>query len=275
MPIKKCEVCNLDFHVEQTSLNIGKGKYCSRPCFMKGRKKPKKIPCESCGILFEVYPHQIKKGNGKYCSQVCMGIARMTKIMKECLNCKSNFTAEPNQIKNGGGKYCSKNCAIQHRSTTRALKKFIANITILPSPNACWIWTGLKNKDGYGRLYAFGRDMGAHRYSYIAFRNEITGDLLACHTCDIPSCVNPSHLFLGTNMDNMADAISKGRIPSVVLDDDKIVRIIEESALIPVSVLAARYNVTTRHLRNIIKYNKHWPSVERIPRPLRHIAISS
>lgn len=74
--------------------------------------------------------------------------------------------------------------------------------------NSCWVWHGLKNKAGYGR---FGGKY-AHRMSWEIFNNQIIPlGMLVCHHCDNPGCVNPDHLFLGTQKDNMQDMISKNR----------------------------------------------------------------
>ena len=71
----------------------------------------------------------------------------------------------------------------------------------------CWIWTGSKNRDGYGRFY----HTSAHRASYEIFKGGIPVGISVLHSCDNPSCVNPNHLWLGTQADNMHDCIAKGR----------------------------------------------------------------
>lgn len=81
-----------------------------------------------------------------------------------------------------------------------------------PEPNSgCWLWLGFLNEDGYGYIRHHAKQMGAHRYSYMRFNGPIPEGMYVCHTCDVPSCVNPDHLFLGTQTDNMRDMERKGR----------------------------------------------------------------
>ncbi len=75
----------------------------------------------------------------------------------------------------------------------------------------CWIWDLRLDRNGYGIINLRGKGgQFAHRESYRAFRGE-PSSLLVCHKCDTPACVNPDHLFLGTNLDNLLDRYSKGR----------------------------------------------------------------
>lgn len=77
----------------------------------------------------------------------------------------------------------------------------------------CWTWTGARNRSGYGVVRLRGRwNALAHRVSWVLQHGtEIPSGQQVLHRCDNPSCVRPTHLFLGTNADNVADKIAKGR----------------------------------------------------------------
>jgi hypothetical protein len=75
----------------------------------------------------------------------------------------------------------------------------------------CWTWTACRNALGYGSFRFEGKVSLAHRVSHILNIGPIPDGMLVIHSCDNPSCVNPSHLSLGTHQDNMDDMAEKGR----------------------------------------------------------------
>lgn len=80
-----------------------------------------------------------------------------------------------------------------------------------PTLGRCWLWTASKNRRGYGKFVVRKKSCPAHRYSWILHIGNIPLGLCVLHRCDNPSCVNPDHLFIGTDVDNIADRDSKGR----------------------------------------------------------------
>lgn len=84
-------------------------------------------------------------------------------------------------------------------------------------PSGCWHWIGKPNQDGYGKLNVGGaknaKTLLAHRVAYILAKGPIPSDAnVVCHVCDNPICVNPEHLFVGTQGDNVRDCMHKKRI---------------------------------------------------------------
>lgn len=87
---------------------------------------------------------------------------------------------------------------------------------VSPEPmSGCWLWTGAPSdntKTGqYGRFRMNGKQRRAHRASWELFRGKIPEGMHVLHRCDNPVCVNPDHLFIGTNSDNVADRVEKHR----------------------------------------------------------------
>jgi HNH endonuclease len=85
----------------------------------------------------------------------------------------------------------------------------------------CWIWTGYRNLLGYGEITIRGKGWRTHRLSHVLFVGPIAPKLQVCHTCDVPSCFNPQHLWLGTAQENRLDAVKKGRDPRALKTECK------------------------------------------------------
>lgn len=114
--------------------------------------------------------------------------------------------------------------------TLKHVERFIQKVT---KTDGCWLWNANKDEHGYGLVWIQNRRYFAHRVSYQIHTAVEPGDLHVLHRCDNPSCVNPDHLFLGTQRDNVLDCAAKGRTSrgekrySAKLTDETARRVIE------------------------------------------------
>lgn len=101
-----------------------------------------------------------------------------------------------------------------HYRASSDAEKFWSKV-VIADDNECWLWQSSLSKDGYGMFKTCHdyqrKSFRAHRYAYELHNGPIPDGLLALHKCDNPTCVNPNHLFLGTQQDNIDDMIAKGR----------------------------------------------------------------
>lgn len=110
---------------------------------------------------------------------------------------------------------------IHRQQVSRVMKRVYESLTIeqrfersyMPEPNSgCWLWTEeISGSWGYGRFHLSGIRVQAHRFSYEMNFGKIPEGLVVCHRCDVPVCVNPDHLFIVTQKDNMRDRQAKGK----------------------------------------------------------------
>jgi hypothetical protein len=144
------------------------------------------------------------------------------------------------------------------------MKRLLARSTRCGA-NGCWLWTGAKDYDGYGQISVSGKSARAHRVSYEDKHGTIPLGAVLCHHCDNPSCINPDHMFLGTNADNVADKISKGRQArgevqgSAKLTADKVLAI-RAAKTMTQRALAKQYGVSQGQIYNV-RSGKHWGHV--------------
>ena len=97
------------------------------------------------------------------------------------------------------------------RWDTRSLEERFHGFTDKSTGDGCWLWQGSTDTDGYGRIAYKGKTHKAHRLSWQIHKGQIPDGMDVCHTCDNPPCVNPDHLWLGTDADNMRDRDQKKR----------------------------------------------------------------
>jgi hypothetical protein len=112
----------------------------------------------------------------------------------------------------------------------------------IPEPNSgCWLYTGYTTQKGYGTFWLAGYPHRAHRAAWLLFRGPLAKDAQVLHRCDNPTCVNPEHLFLGTNADNMRDRNLKHRTRSPLTPEQiRAIRVDKRNY----RIVAAEYGVS-------------------------------
>ena len=133
----------------------------------------------------------------------------------------------------------------------------------MAEPNSgCWLWMSACDKDGYGLLRHEKKNIRAHRASYQMYTGNIPAGQFVCHRCDLPSCVNPDHLFLGTNSDNQKDASRKGRHAHQRLSIDDVVDIKRSVSLgMTQASMCRKYGLSDGHISQIISGGR-WSHVD-------------
>lgn len=147
------------------------------------------------------------------------------------------------------------------------LERFLSRLSVRKE---CWEWTGSigKGLKNYGRFKVDGGWVFAHRYAwFLATGHAPPNDLMVRHTCDNPPCVRPSHLLLGTHLDNVADKVARGRQPRGVthplakLTEADVIAIRKASAGgESYSALGRQYGVTFHNIRRIC-LRLTWPHI--------------
>ena len=105
--------------------------------------------------------------------------------------------------------FCSRLCSAKSR--TQPFADRVKRYTVVDPVTGCWVWMANRGLKGYGYTCDNGKTRTAHRTSYDTFVGPIPEGMHVLHRCDNPPCVNPEHLFLGSNTDNNNDKVAKGR----------------------------------------------------------------
>ena len=110
-----------------------------------------------------------------------------------------------------------------HHTRNKGLRTFWSRI--IKTSNGCWLWTGSKVSIGYGDLRINGKHYLAHRLAYELTYGTIPDGAYILHKCDIPACINPEHLFVGNQLDNVHDAIDKGIVNGIAVSNSDVRKI--------------------------------------------------
>jgi len=150
----------------------------------------------------------------------------------------------------------------------------------------CWEWTGAKNESGYGQFRLAGKNVGAHRMAWVIEYGSVPDDLCVLHRCDNPGCVRVTDLFLGTQLDNIADRVAKGRSASGLgsgrytkpersargerhgrakLTQEDVEKIRTAFAAgVKNCALAAQYGVSRTQIKHVVR-RRHWNGSNGLP----------
>lgn len=219
--------------------------------------------CLQCGIAFLAVPREVKRGGAKYCSPACAGKTPVRTELRQCEICSQPFVFRYHTTPQGKTRFCSVTCSgiAQRKSLDDILVAYEVN------QNGCHIYTGSKDRDGYAkvswsrngkRIYLRVTRMILERFHGVDIKDPQT---VAMHSCDTPACINPAHITPGTNADNTADMVAKGRQTrgeknrnaKLTEADVRSIRSSYESGKHNQAELAAIWGVNDRNISQIVR----------------------
>jgi len=131
------------------------------------------------------------------------------------------------------------------------------------SEEDCWNWTGALQSKGYGILRVDDKRISAHRFSWILSNGNIPNKLLVLHKCDNKRCINPNHLYIGTQIDNMRDRAIRNPVPSESFGSGKTK--LSHSDILSIrsikgksqQIIASMFNISQKTVSNILRNNSY------------------
>ena len=124
--------------------------------------------------------------------------------------------------------------------------------------NGCWVWNKSRHRQGYGNLTYEKKNLLAHRVSWIIFKGEIEDGKKIFHICDNPPCVNPDHLFIGTQRDNIIDMFNKNRAThqKITREQANEIRLLYSKNICTIEI-SERFGISKSAISMIVN-NKIW-----------------
>lgn len=235
----------------------------------KAMKHPKNLSGIKYGNLLVIKKSYTKKVNNK------------TRSFWQCLcDCGNIVDIQRDCLIGGGTKSCGclklKGYILPQRQKIEKMKKLVLSKISKNEKTGCWNWNGIINTYGYGQqpvynLFGFKkRNMNASRLSAALFKNfDPNNNMCVLHSCDNPACINPDHLFFGTQTENMQDMRNKNRRAigekhgmSKLSESDvkNILVLLEQGALY--KQIAKKYHVVASTINNI-RLKKSWKHLSR------------
>lgn len=189
-----------------------------------------------------------------------------------CPTCSKTFYRPPCKVKTARRLFCSTPCfnVSQTHTAEQRTAAFWSRVS-RSTPDECWLWIGGIGTDGYGVFSNKGHSTHASRAAWIFTNGAVQNKLSVLHKCDNPLCCNPSHLFLGTQRDNIADMNNKGRAvvlhgeqdPKSKLTEDQVrqIRQLYRPRVVSQFKLAAMFGVSRTAIQSVLDH-RTWAHIE-------------
>lgn len=192
------------------------------------------------------------------------------RVSVSCAHCGKAFETWRSYVAKGNGRFCSHKCAGKAHHPGTLAERFWAKVDRSDGPDACWLWTGATTGAGYGRITLGSPGpsplIQATHVAWGMANGPVPDGIEVLHNCptgDNPRCVNPSHLFLGTQAVNMADKVAKDRqhkgeqIHNAKLTGEEVddIRTLYASGT-RVTDLATLFGVCHQHISDLVNRRK-------------------